>query len=177
MATGASRPDGGLAWGWLRWIAAVPCRGLPPSTMRRLALLALLVAGCAGPSPTGGDLVESRRQLTQALTARGWYVEPVAFANELSVGATGTAYHVRQRGGDERTLLVFEALPDDDGAPDDDALDRDLVTLRQQYAGRASVFYRRPGLLVVTFPRGRTELDLRLAQLLGPPVDFTEGDE
>jgi hypothetical protein len=109
-----------------------------------------------------------------ALTARGWFVEPVAFVDELSVSAAGTAYRVRQREVGGRLLLVFEAPRTDDDRPDADALDRDLVTLRQQYAGRAATYYRRPGLLVVTFSAGRTALDLRLAQLLGPPVDFVE---
>ena len=142
--------------------------------MLRLALV-LLAAGCTAPGPASDAPVETRRELAAALTARGWTVEPVALADELGVAATGTAYRVRRQRADGRALLVFEAAPTDSGAPDDDALDRDLVTLRQRAAGRGAVFYRRPGLLVLTFPAGRAELDLRLAQLLGPPVAFADG--
>ena len=146
---------------------SVPAVGRPA-----LLLVAVLAAGCATPRPSA-DLVETRGTLTSALIARGWVVEPTDLVNAFGVEAPGTAYLVRRRGYDRRRLVAFEAPETDDG-PDRAALDRDVVTLRQQLAGQSAVFYRRPDLLVVTFGAGRTELDLRLSQLLGPPVSTVE---
>jgi len=148
--------------------------------MRPLLLLVVLAssallaaAGCASPRPDPGS-VETRRDLARALVARGWVVEPTDNVDPFRVESQGTAYLVRRQGADGRRMLAFEAPPSDDG-PDRDALDRDYVVLRQRLAGQGAVFYRRPALLVVTFGRGRTELDLRLAQLLGTPVTTAEG--
>ena len=147
-----------------------------PTVPRRpalgLALIACAVAGCATP-PAGSALVETRRDLTRALTSGGWTVEPTDLVDAFGVEAAGTAYVVRRRAGDRRRLLVFEA-PVTDGGPDRGALDRDHVLLRQRLAGQSAVFYRRPALLVVTSGVGRTALDLRLAQLLGPPVSTAD---
>lgn len=136
-------------------------------------LAVLVIAGCAAPRPAA-ERAETRRDLTRALIARGWVVEPTDNADPFGVASRGTAYLVRRRGADARRLVTFEAPPTDDGAPDRDALDADYVFLRQRLAGRSAVFYRRPALLVVTFGAGRTELDLRLIQLLGLPVTAVE---
>ena len=134
--------------------------------------LVLVAAGCVGPR-SAAELPETREALARALTARGWVVEPTDLVNAFGVEAPGTAYLVRRQNGDRRRLVTFEAPETDDG-PNRAALDGDFITLRQQLAGQSAVFYRRPDLLVVTFGPGRTELDLRLSQLLGPPVSTAE---
>ena len=134
--------------------------------------LALLAAGCATSAPAT-EPADTRPELTRALTARGWVVEPTDLVDAFGVESQGTAYSVRRRGSDRRRLVVFEA-PETDDVPDRDALDRDYVSLRQRLAGQSAAFYRRPALLVVAFGAGRTELDLRLAQLLGSPVSSVE---
>ena len=139
-----------------------------PMTRALPLVLALVAAGCATSAPAV-TLADTRAELTRALTARGWVVEPTDLVNAFGVESRGTAYSVRRRSGDGRRLVVFEA-PETDDVSDRDALDRD----RQQLAGQSAVFYRRPALLVVTLGAGRTELDLRLAQLLGPPVSAVE---
>ena len=149
-----------------------------PTPLRRPALrLALAAAACVGAAcaaPPAGGLVETRRDLARALTAGGWTVEPTGLVDAFGAEAVGTAYVVRRRDGDRRRLLVFEPPASDDGA-DRDALGRDHALLRQRLAGQGAAFYRRPALLVVAFGAGRTALDLRLAQLLGPPTPTADG--
>lgn len=140
--------------------------------LRPALALVLVAAGCASPRPSSG-FADSRADLTRALTARGWVAEPTDLVDPFGVDASGTAYVVRRGTGDGRRVLVFEAPETDDG-PDREALDRAYVTLRQRLAGRRAVFYRRPALLVVALESGRTELDLRLVQLLGAPVSAAE---
>ncbi len=62
---------------------------------------------------------------------------------------------------------------DEDERP---ALDRDAVLLTRRYAGTGIAVYKRPALLVVTFGRIRTELDLRLVQALGAPTSSARSD-
>lgn len=120
-------------------------------------LLAAIWTGCAAPATTGTAVIDTERELVRYLIGHGWSVEPVETADDVGLATTGTVYRVRRSRWDGREVRVFAY--DDDERP---ALDRDAVLLTRRHAGTGIAVYKRPALLVVTFGRIRTELDLRL---------------
>lgn len=99
--------------------------------------------------------------MVRAFHEKGWTTRPVQFVRPIGVVGHGTVYRV-----EGRTLAVFDYASPEEAAR---SAPRDATYLLHLNAGRGVQVYRRETLVVLTYGRGRSAFDLRLATLLSGP--------